>query len=113
MTGPFRSGWIMDYPVAENFLGPLYSTAALPPAGSNVTFYSNPEFDALLQQGNSADTNEAAIQAYQAAEDLLVRDMPATPLFYRVNQSAHSENVDNVVVDAFNRIDTAAVQVVG
>ncbi len=113
MTGPFRSGWIMDYPVAENFLGPLYSSTALPPGGSNVTFYSNPEFDALLQQGNSADTNEAAIQAYQAAEDLLLRDMPATPLFYRVNQSAHSENVDNVVVDAFNRIDTAAVQVVG
>ena len=113
MTGPFRSGWIMDYPVAENFLGPLYSTAALPPTGSNASFYSNPEFDALLQQGNSADTNEAAIEAYQSAEDLLVRDMPATPLFYRVNQSAHSENVDNVVVDAFNRIDTAAVQVVG
>ncbi len=42
-----------------------------------------------------------------------MRDMPSTPLFYRVNQSAHSENVDNVVIDAFNRIDTAAVTVVG
>ena len=113
MTGPFRDAWIMDYPVAENFLGPLYSSSALPPAGSNVTFYSNPEFDALLQQGNAAASDEEAIAAYQAAEDILVRDMPSTPLFYRVNQSAHSENVDNVVIDAFNRIDTAAVTVVG
>ncbi|MFW3170876.1 peptide ABC transporter substrate-binding protein [Geodermatophilus sp. CPCC 206100] len=113
MTGPFRDAWIMDYPVAENFLGPLYSTAATPPAGSNYTFYNNPEFDALLAQGNSAANNEDAIAAYQAAEDILIRDMPSTPLFYRVNQAGHSENVDNVVIDAFNRVDTAAVTVVG
>jgi oligopeptide transport system substrate-binding protein len=112
MTGPFRSGWIMDYPVAENFLGPLYSTSALPPAGSNVTFYSNPEFDRLLAEANAADTDEAAIQGYQAAEDVLLADFPAAPLFYRVNQAAHSERVDNVIVDPFGRIDTAAVQVV-
>ncbi|MCV2489396.1 ABC transporter substrate-binding protein [Geodermatophilus sp. YIM 151500] len=111
MTGPFRSGWIMDYPVAENFLGPLYSTAAIPPAGSNVTFFSNPEFDALLQQGNAADSNEAAIEAYQAAEDLLIAQMPAAPLFHRTNQLAHSDRVSNVVINAFGRIDTAAVQV--
>jgi len=112
MTGPFRSGWIMDYPVAENFLGPLYSSAALPPAGSDVTFYSNPEFDSLLAEGNSAQSDEDAITAYNAAEDLLVRDMPAAPLFYRLNQGAHSEHVDNVIIDAFGRIDAAAVTVV-
>lgn len=113
MTGPFRNAWIMDYPVAENFLGPLYSTAALPPAGSNAVFYSNPDFDALLAQGNSAGSDQAAIEAYNAAEDILVRDMPSAPLFYRLNQGAHSEKVDNVIIDAFGRVDAAAVQVVG
>jgi oligopeptide transport system substrate-binding protein len=113
MTGPFRSGWIMDYPVAENFLGPLYSSTALPPGGSNVTFYSNPEFDALLAQGNSAASDEEAIAAYNAAEDILIRDMPAAPLFNRLNQGAHSEKVDNVIINAFGRIDAAAVEVVG
>ncbi|TYP86780.1 peptide ABC transporter substrate-binding protein [Blastococcus xanthinilyticus] len=112
MTGPFRSGWIMDYPVAENFLGPLYSTAALPPAGSNVTFYSNPEFDAALAEGNAAATEDESVAAYQAAEDILIEDLPAAPLFYRLNQGAHSENVRNVVIDAYGRIDTAAVEVV-
>jgi oligopeptide transport system substrate-binding protein len=113
MTGPFRDAWIMDYPVAENFLGPLYSSAALPPAGSNYTFYSNPEFDKLLLEGNSASSNEDAIAAYQAAEDVLIEDLPSAPLFYRLNQGAHSENVDNVIIDAFGRVDAAAVTVVG
>ena len=113
MTGPFRDGWIMDYPTAENFLGPLYTTAALPPAGSNNSFYSNPEFDALVTKGNAASNDEEAIAAYQAAEDILVRDMPEAPLWYRLNQGAHSEKVDNVIIDAFGRIDAAAVKVVG
>ena len=113
MTGPFRDGWIMDYPTAENFLGPLYTTAALPPSGSNNSFYSNPEFDALVAEGNAAASDEDAIAAYQAAEDLLVRDMPEAPLWYRLNQGAHSENVENVIIDAFGRIDAAAVRVVG
>ncbi|MGY1634704.1 ABC transporter substrate-binding protein [Geodermatophilus sp. SYSU D01186] len=112
MTGPFRDAWIMDYPVAENFLGPLYSSAALPPAGSNYTFYSNPQFDQLLQQGNAAASDDEAVAAYQAAEDVLIADLPSAPLFYRLNQGAHSENVDNVVIDAFGRIDAAAVEVV-
>ena len=113
MTGPFRDAWVMDYPVAENFLGPLYSSAALPPAGSNYTFYSNPEFDAALLEGNAAADDEDAVAAYQAAEDILLEDFPAAPLFYRLNQGAHSENVENVTIDAFGRIDAAAVRVVG
>ncbi|WP_209307564.1 ABC transporter substrate-binding protein [Geodermatophilus sp. DF01_2] len=112
MTGPFRSGWIMDYPVMENFLGPLYSTSALPPGGSNSVFYSNPAFDQALAEGNAADTDEAAIEAYQTAEDILISDLPAAPLFYGVIQGAHSEDVTNVVIDAFGRIDAAAVEVV-
>ena len=111
MTGPFRSGWVMDYPVMENFLGPTYSTAALPPAGSNKTFYSNEEFDAKLLEGNSADSPEAAIQAYQEAEDLLVRDMPATPLFSRVQQYVHSENVSDVFINSFDRVQVEDVVV--
>ncbi|SEO76618.1 peptide ABC transporter substrate-binding protein [Trujillonella endophytica] len=111
MTGPFRDAWIMDYPTPENFLGPLYSTAAI--GGSNYTFYSNPEFDALLEEGNAAATDDEAIELYQQAEDILVRDMPSAPLFYRVNQGAHSERVDNVIIDAFGRIDAAAVTIAG
>ncbi|HEX2074300.1 MAG TPA: ABC transporter substrate-binding protein [Geodermatophilus sp.] len=110
-TGPFRLGWSMDYPSPQNYLEPLYSTSALPPAGSNSAFYSNPEFDALIEQGNSAATNEEAIALYQQAEDILLEDMPILPMFFGVEQAVYSENVSNVVVDVFGQVDTSAVTV--
>ena len=67
---------------------------ALPPAGSNYGFYDNPEFDALIAQGNQAATSEEAIAVYQQAEDLIVEDMPSAPLFFSRDQSVHSENVE-------------------
>ena len=103
-TGPFRLGWSMDYPSPQNYLEPLYSTAALPPNGSNASFYSNKAFDDKVAEGNGADSNESAITAYQAAEDLLLEDMPIMPMFFGKIQSAYSEKVDDVVVDAFGRI---------
>ncbi|MGY1845745.1 MULTISPECIES: peptide ABC transporter substrate-binding protein [unclassified Blastococcus] len=109
VTGPFRLGWSMDYPSPQNYLEPLYSTAALPPAGSNATFYSNPEFDALIQQGNSAESNEEAIEYYNQAEDILLQDMPIIPMFFDVEQAAHSENVSDVVIDVFGDIDLTRV----
>lgn len=111
MTGPFRLGWAMDYPSPQNYLEPLYSTAALPPNGSNATFYSNPQFDDLIQQGNSASSNEEAIGFYNQAEDLLLEDMPIAPMFFDLEQSAYSENVSNVVIDVFGNIDVAGVTV--
>ena len=104
ITGPYNLGWAMDYPSPQNYLEPLYSTAALPPNGSNGFFYSNKAFDDKVAEGNAADSNEAAITAYQAAEDLLLEDMPVMPMFFGLVQSAHSEKVSNVVVDAFGRI---------
>jgi oligopeptide transport system substrate-binding protein len=111
VTGPFRFAWIMDYPTAENFLGPLFTTVAHPPAGTAATFWSNPEFDELVLAGNSASSNDEAIEAYQAAEDILVQEMPAMPMFYRTIQSAHSERVSNVIINAFGRIQAADVVV--
>ncbi len=110
-TGPFRLSWYMDYPSPQNYLEPLYSTAALPPAGSNSAFYSNPEFDRLIAQGNSAQNNEEAIVAYQASDDVLLEDMPILPMFFEMNQAVYSENVDNVTIDIFGHIDTEAVTV--
>ena len=111
MTGPFRLGWSMDYPSPQNYLEPLYSAAAIPPAGSNTTFYTNPEFDALIDQGNQAASNEEAIGFYNQAEDILLEDMPIIPMFFELEQAVHSENVSDVVIDVFGDIDVAAVTV--
>ena len=84
MTGPFRMGWSMDYPSPQNFLEPLYSPPAQPPAGSNVAFYSNPAFDALVARGNAAPSSDEAIDFYNQAEDVLLEDMPVIPLLFDV-----------------------------
>jgi oligopeptide transport system substrate-binding protein len=110
MTGPFRLGWGMDYPSPQNFLEPLFSTSALPPAGSNTSFYSNPEFDRLVTAGNQASSNEEAIALYQQADDLLLEDMPVMPMFFRFTQGARSENVENVQFDAFQDVALTLVQ---
>ena len=112
-TGPFRLGWGMDYPSPQNYLEPLYSTAAQPPAGANRPFYSNPEFDRLITEANAAEDNETAIELYQQAEDLVLADMPVMPMFYGVEQGVFSDRVSNVQIDPFGRVDAASVTVTG
>jgi ABC-type transport system substrate-binding protein len=109
MTGPFRMGWSMDYPSPQNFLEPLYATDA----GANFAAYSNPEFDALVAEGNAAATNEEAIGFYNRAEDVLLAEMPVIPMFFDVRQSVHSGDVSGVVVDPFGRVDTSSLTAAG
>ena len=113
MTGPFRMGWSMDYPSPQNYLEPLYSTQAQPPAGMNVAFYSNPAFDELVEKGNAAPSSDEAIDFYNQAEDVLLEDLPIIPLWFDVRQSVHSIDVADVVVDAFGRVDTSALTLAG
>lgn len=109
VTGPFRLGWVMDYPSPQNYLEPIYSTTG----SSNNFGYSNPEVDKLIAQGNAAGSIEDGIEFYHRAEDLILADMPNIPLWFGKVQAAHSSNVDNVVIDAFTHIRLADVTVSG
>ncbi|GAA1060907.1 peptide ABC transporter substrate-binding protein [Agromyces bracchium] len=92
ITTPFRTGWQADYPSLYNFLGPLYGTGA----GSNDGKYSNPEFDALLEEGAAATEVEAGIEKFQQAQEILFEDLPVIPLWYTNGLGAWGEQVDNV-----------------
>ena len=61
--------------------------------------------------GQRGSTNEEAIKLLQQAEDLLLEDMPVMPMFFGLEQTVWSENVDNVKVDIFGRVDVASVTV--
>ena len=78
----FRTGWQADYPALFNFLGPIYGTDA----GSNDGDYSNPEFDALLDEGLAATDVDAANEKFQQAQEILFEDLPAIPLWYTNGQ---------------------------
>jgi oligopeptide transport system substrate-binding protein len=91
-TTAFRTGWQFDYPSMFNGLGPLFGTGA----GSNDGDYSNPEFDALLDEGASAADVEEGITKFQEAQEILFKDLPAIPLWYTNAMGAWGESVDNV-----------------
>ena len=91
---PFRTGWQFDYPSMFNCLGPIFGTDA----GSNDGDYSNPEFDALLDEGLAATEVEAGIEKFQQAQEILFEDLPAIPLWYTNAMGAWGEQVDNVRV---------------
>lgn len=88
----FRTGWQPDYPSVFNYLAPLYYTGA----GSNDGDYSSPEFDKLMDEGAAAATPEEGIAKFQQAEEVLLKDLPAVPLWYSGITGGYSSAVDNV-----------------
>ncbi len=98
MTGAFRTGWQMDYPLIQDFLQPLYTTGA----SSNDSHYSNPQFDALVNQANANADATAAVGQFQDAEKLLATDMPVIPLWYQNGTVGWSSKVSNVMLDPFS-----------
>lgn len=98
--GMFRMGWIADYPVLENYLGPLFHTNG----SSNYYGYSNKEFDRVLAEGDKAPTPAEALKLYQQAEDLIARDLPVIPLRFMQNTFGVSSRLANVRMDPFRRI---------
>lgn len=71
-------GWCADYPDPENFLDLLFHSEG----GFNVSGYSNPNVDTLLDQARTELDPGARISLYNQAEDLLLADFAALPLVH-------------------------------
>jgi ABC-type transport system substrate-binding protein len=73
--------WVADYPDGENFLAPLFATAA-DRSGGNYTAYLNAEVDAAL--GEAARTADAAARdrLYRRAATVIVEDAPRAFLWH-------------------------------
>jgi oligopeptide transport system substrate-binding protein len=66
----FTMGWCADYPDPQNFLDVLYHSDS----EENLGHYSNPEVDALLEQGRSEPDPETRLALYQQVEQMIVDD---------------------------------------
>jgi oligopeptide transport system substrate-binding protein len=97
MTGPFRAGWQMDYPLIQNFLQPLYYTGA----SSNDGKWSNKEFDNLVDRANAETDTAKAVSIFQQAEEVVRDDMVAIPLWYAHGTAGYSEKLSNVELNQF------------
>ncbi|MPY53005.1 peptide ABC transporter substrate-binding protein [Streptomyces acidicola] len=98
MTGPFRAGWQMDYPLIQNFLQPLYYTGA----SSNDGKWSNPDFDRLVDRANAETDAARAVERFRQAEEVLRTNMAAIPLWYQNGNAGYSQRLSNVALNPFS-----------
>ncbi|MET8722881.1 ABC transporter substrate-binding protein [Streptomyces misionensis] len=98
MTGPFRAGWQMDYPLIQNFLQPLYYTNA----SSNDGKWSDPRFDRLVDRANAETDRAASIRLFQEAEKVVRDNMAAIPLWYQNGSAGYTSRLSRVALDPFS-----------
>jgi oligopeptide transport system substrate-binding protein len=80
VTEVFRGGWIADYADPASFLDLFISGNGL-----NNTFYSNRDFDRLMDSANRSG-GPSRMELLHRAEAQLMKDMPVIPLYYYVSR---------------------------
>ncbi|KFI99124.1 peptide ABC transporter substrate-binding protein [Bifidobacterium stellenboschense] len=98
----FRSGWMLDYPSAEDYMTPLYASASADGHGSNDGDYKNPEFDADLANALSQTDVTKRTEALRTAQEILMQDLPSIPLWCDNVAAVSAQNVKNVQFDYTN-----------
>jgi ABC-type oligopeptide transport system substrate-binding subunit len=89
VTQVFRSSWLGDYNDANTFLQVMLSDAP-----SNMTGYSNEEFDLLVRRA-AEQTDPGKRRMYmEQAEAVLLADHPVIPIYFYVSKHLVSPRVD-------------------
>jgi oligopeptide transport system substrate-binding protein len=75
----YRTGWCADYPDSNNWLNEIYHSQS----GQNFARYSNPEFDALVEEAAFEPDPTRRETLYREAERIfIVQDMPIAPIYH-------------------------------
>ena len=71
-------GWTGDNGDPDNWLGVLYSCAAV--KGSNYAKWCDPAYDKLIQQAKLSSDRDERVKLYQQAQAILKQQVPITPI---------------------------------
>ena len=88
-------GWSADYLNPMSFL-PLFKTGD----SSNNTFYSNPDYDALVEQVMVEPDPEKAAELTMQAADIASNDYCCLPLYYKANTFLMHDNISGFYMTA-------------
>ena len=72
-----RAGWIADYAYPMTFLE-IFTTGN----GNNDTGWSNPRYDALIRQAQSAASEADRVRLMREAETILLTELPIMPIYF-------------------------------
>jgi len=76
----FMLQWITVTGDPNYGLYPMFHTDSV--GSGNRWNYSNPELDSYLEEGQRTSEDEERIEAYATAQEILMEDLPITPLYY-------------------------------
>ncbi|MSQ22207.1 MAG: peptide ABC transporter substrate-binding protein [Dehalococcoidia bacterium] len=74
----FDFGWVADYPDPENILDVLFHSGA----ANNIGAYASPQLDALLEAARIEQNVERRLAMYRQAQELVLADAVAIPLWH-------------------------------
>ena len=92
-----------DLAILGGFQGPDPANLVLrvgTDGGLNLWFYSNPDVDEQLKQGDEATSQEARVPFYFKAQEILAQDLPIIQLVLQTNFPAYVDTISGIWNDA-------------
>ena len=89
-------GWFPGTNDSDIVLYPLYHTDARGAAG-NRSFYSNPEYDKLAEEGRLETDMEKRAEIYRQAQAILEEDLPLIPILRKNELVGMRKNITNFI----------------
>lgn len=102
-----RLAWIADYPIADNFLYPLFQSKS----GDNKSKYANTKIDSMLDEARKTVDTAERLKKYQEINALIAADNPVLPMMFYKHTRVGSKRLHNFTYDAQGLGDFSSVWV--
>ncbi len=93
----FILGWAPSSAEARWVLYPLFATEQWVPQGNNRSFYSNKEFDELVNKFTRATTKADMDKYLKGAQEILAREVPVIPILVTKETIGFSKKLHGVI----------------
>ena len=91
-----RLGWIADYPIAYNFMYPMYYSKS----GDNKANYNNATVDADIMKAETIVDDTARAAEFARINKVVAAELPYTPLLFYKHTRVGSARLHDFVYDA-------------
>lgn len=86
-----RLGWLADYPIAYNFLYPLFDSKS----GDNKSFYTNTAVDTALVDAEKITDDAERSKAFAEISKTIGADNPVAPIMFYKHKHIGSERIND------------------
>lgn len=94
-------GWQPDFPSANANIQPLYDSSQIGGGGYNVSHYSNPAVDKLIDEASATVDQKDAQKLWAEADKKIMADAPVVPLIYAKQSFLAGSNVQDFQIADF------------